>query len=507
MASKKVTIKGRGPELFGRGIDLLFGDTAGDGETELAGNGSFAMRTELNGTSKELAFLDHFAVPADPAREQSYLDVNVVKQPASGAVDEYLRLAAEVFFSTYHMLLSANGATDSALPAAIVSTPQESSVTTEEPVSPELTTAPIHEQQAAETLAATPWTEPPISGLTPSAPMQPYHEGNIMPTSSPEDLVDVTEAAPQDNQPEAAHIRRVGVPPSNGHAGGADSALSPDIVLREGVTLTEQQAQEILSKLRRRDLNALDREVDALYEKAATLLSGDRQEATVAFDILRRVRLILLKEPEQYATAEYLVNQVRARINQIEQSLAGGRAYGPRIFAYQTIWMVILSALALTTTVNGTSFSAWVAYFLGVPMNSEQLNWAVLFISTLAWGGIGGVTSALWSLYHHVSVARDYDPVENLWYYSQPVLGMVLGGIVFLVMGAGFLVVQVDLAAQEAALGARMLPAAIAVVAGFRQNMVLDLIERIISVILPSRQSDSSSLQSAGEQPREESMI
>ena len=161
----------------------------------------------------------------------------------------------------------------------------------------------------------------------------------------------------------------------------------------------------------------------------------------------------------------------------------------------------------MNTTVIGTSFSAWVAYFLGVPANGEQANWAVLFISTLAWGGIGGVTNALWSLYHHVSVARDYDPVENLWYYSQPVLGMVLGGIVFLVMGAGFLVVQVDLAAQDVALGARMLPAAIAVVAGFRQNMVLDLIERIISVILPSQQQQSSSLQATVEQPREEPLI
>ncbi|HNU02909.1 MAG TPA: hypothetical protein PKL67_02000, partial [Anaerolineae bacterium] len=35
MASKKVTIKGRGPELFGRGIDLLFGEEA-DGQPDLA---------------------------------------------------------------------------------------------------------------------------------------------------------------------------------------------------------------------------------------------------------------------------------------------------------------------------------------------------------------------------------------------------------------------------------------------------------------------------------------
>jgi hypothetical protein len=293
----------------------------------------------------------------------------------------------------------------------------------------------------------------------------------------------------------------VGVPSSNGKSGAEDSTLSPDIASTGTTTLTRQESKEIMSKLRRSDLSALDREVDALYEKVSMLLSGRREEATVAFDILRRVRLILLKDPEQYADAEYMVNQVRARMNQIEQSVEGGRANAPRIFAYQTIWMVVLALLAMITTVNGTTFSAWVAFMLGVEVTSPQLNWAVLFISTLAWGGIGGVTSALWSLYHHISVERDYDPVENLWYYSQPVLGMVLGGIVFLVLGSGFLVVQVDLAAQDAALGARLLPAAIAVVAGFRQSMVLDLIERIVSLIVPGQTETNSALQPVSEQP------
>lgn len=506
MASKKVTIKGRGPEIFGRGIDLLFGETTGDAAQARGEEIILTAPAERNGQSQQWDDPDPFATPASPAREQAYLDAPIASQPTAGPVDDYLRLAAEAFFSTSAMLPPSNGATSVGQPAPIPATPQVSAATGEELASLQPAIIPAHEQPDQELSSAISWVEPPIPAWEPPMPALTPREGTIMP-SSPAEPVEVVKAVPQDDQPNAAQSRRAGVPSSNGRADGADSALSADIVLREGSTLTEQEAQEILSKLRRSDLNALDREVDALYEKTATLLSGDRQEATVAFDILRRVRLILLKEPEQYATAEYLVNQVRARVNQIEQSLEGGRAYGPRIFGYQTVWMVILSVVALITTVNGASFAAWVAYFLGVPLDSEQLNWAVLFISTLAWGGIGGVTSALWSLYHHVSVARDFNPVENLWYYSQPVLGMVLGGIVFLVMGAGFLVVQVDLAAQDVALGARLLPAAIAVVAGFRQNMVLDLIERIISVILPSQQPESSSLQSVAPQPREEPMI
>ena len=115
------------------------------------------------------------------------------------------------------------------------------------------------------------------------------------------------------------------------------------------------------------------------------------------------------------------------------------------------------------------------------------MGWAVLFISTLAWGGIGGATSAMWSLYYHISVQRDYEPIENLWYYTQPLIGMVLGGIVFLIMGAGFLVVDATPTVGVGSMGARLVPAVIAVIAGFRQTVVLDLIERIVGLIVPTQ--------------------
>ncbi len=468
MTSKKVTIKGLGPEMFGRGIDLLFGD-ADEAAQRQDANGQPA---KFGPDAERLNNVDPLAAAASSAREEAYLDGSSGGQPLPAPTsDENLLLAAEAFFSG-----------QAALPV-IDGTPSHTVLFNETPAT---------EEHNSETVAV-------ISAA--AAIAQQDHEGIIMPTPIPDQPI-AAAGAPQEAQPpEDTQSRKAGVPSSNGKGGADEAALSAEIAAKEATALTRQETKEILGKLRRSDLNALDREVDVLYDKVATLLSANRQEATVAFDILRRVRLILLKDPEQYADAEYLVNQVRARMNQIEQSLEGGRANAPRIFAYQTIWMVVFALLAMVTTVNGTTFSAWVAYLLGVEVNNEQLTWVVLFMSTLAWGGIGGVTSALWSLYHHISIDRDYNPVENLWYYSQPVLGMVLGGFVFLVFSAGFLVVQIDLNAENAAMGARLLPAAIAVVAGFRQNMVLDLVERIVSLIVPSQQSADSALQASVQQP------
>lgn len=301
-------------------------------------------------------------------------------------------------------------------------------------------------------------------------------------------------------QPEGEHgqerpdpkIRKVGPPgvvvegPLAGVPGQAtgEGAEGDEILEREKPVLTPEEAEEILGRVPARDLARLDREVDRLYEQVVQVMSGER-EANVAFEALRRVRQMLLLEPEQYAEAEFLVQQIRAKLNRIEQSATAGRHYGPRLLIYQVVWLIVLTLLAIVTTAPGSTVGNLVGYWLRLNLDAAGGVWVTLLISTLAWGGIGGVTSALWSLHYHISVARDYDPVENLWYLTQPLLGMVLGGIVYLIMASGFLVVQADLSQPDAALGAKLLPAAVAVVAGFRQTMVLDLIERVVKLLAP----------------------
>ncbi|MEA3338225.1 MAG: hypothetical protein U9R25_20240 [Chloroflexota bacterium] len=271
-----------------------------------------------------------------------------------------------------------------------------------------------------------------------------------------------------------------------------DSGLSEELVVRQPEVMTEDDAKEVLSRISTRDLSRVDGEVSRLYDEVVTSLSSSPAEANVALEVLRKSRQILLKDPEQFAEAEFLVQKVRTKLSQVQRSRDFGAYFGPRLFAYEVLWLVFLAGLAIVTTVNGAAVARSFAYLLGVPIDSEALNWAIMFMSTVAWGGIGGVTSALWSLHHHISVAKDYDPVENMWYLSQPVMGMVLGGIVYLIVASGFLVVQVDLSSQGTAFGARLLPAAIAVVVGFRQTVVLTLVERVVQLLVPTDDGDSS---------------
>ena len=102
--------------------------------------------------------------------------------------------------------------------------------------------------------------------------------------------------------------------PAGAKAKASESELSGRLSKQELDALSKEDIREIMQRLHKSDLAALDREVDDLYEKTSHLLSGSRREATVAFEILRKVRLMLLKDPEQFAQMEYLVRQVRTRI-------------------------------------------------------------------------------------------------------------------------------------------------------------------------------------------------
>ena len=556
MTQAKATVKGRGPELFGRGIDLLFGDdeTASHHAPHQSADDSDDMKI-LEASASDSDVMPT-KVPQAPAVVSAGNGNGHGPLFSEADVDEFLRMAAEAFLRVQtqkrQQLLTmqpSRGAVAWDGSATPVELSQDDDLAGFELDLPPLPDDPSDDpgapldMQPGESANPTPNTEQVIAGdfsaddavLELDLDVPPLPEQQDVPDvrideqpAAPAPVpVEVTQpppvmtdpiAAPEDhampdqpipdepvNQPAVSENGqpRAVAPPGVTVSGPVttlngsktipeDSELSATLVDRELPTMSRKEIEEILERLPKSDLRALDKQIDQLYEDVTKLFSGKRREITVAFEILRKARIILLKDPEQFAEAEYYVRQVQARVHQVRQSNEEGSHFWPRILVYQTGWLAVLSIIALITTVNGAAFVGWIAFLLGVPPASASVGWAVLFISTLAWGGIGGATAAMWSLYYHISVQRDYEPIENLWYYTQPLIGMVLGGIVFLIMGSGFLIVQATPTAGDAAIGARLVPAVIAVIAGFRQTVVLDMIERIVGLIAPTPKEPDS---------------
>ena len=99
----------------------------------------------------------------------------------------------------------------------------------------------------------------------------------------------------------------------------------------------------------------------------------------------------------------------------------------------------------------------------------------------MLWGGIGGVVGALYSLHWHVSELQDFDKQYSLWYVAQPLMGLILGGIIHLVIITGLLaLVPVNGSSIEPATTAQWFPALVACLAGFRQKFTYELLDSVM---------------------------
>lgn len=114
------------------------------------------------------------------------------------------------------------------------------------------------------------------------------------------------------------------------------------------------------------------------------------------------------------------------------------------------------------------------------------------------WGGIGGAVGALYSLWWHVADRQDFDRQYLMWYIVQPIMGMVLGGIIYLAIAAGFLVLQATPAVGPTNIGSWLMPSLLACLAGFRQNFVYEVLDRIMAAFMPKKDEEDEANKKKG---------
>jgi hypothetical protein len=227
-------------------------------------------------------------------------------------------------------------------------------------------------------------------------------------------------------------------------------------------------------------------QIDSLYKQVATEFSSPPAAAERALVLLREARQLMIDSPEEYVNAEFRLMQVQAMLDRVKESRKQSGYYGPRILAYEGAWLVLL----LLGIIFATPLTQWITAISNA-QGPALLNINPI-INTMFWGGIGGVVGALYALWWHISEKQNFDRHYMMWYLVQPLMGLVLGGITFLILAGGFLILQVNLADDKASTGARLLPYLTAVLAGFRQNFVYEQLERLISLFTPATRKESS---------------
>lgn len=198
-------------------------------------------------------------------------------------------------------------------------------------------------------------------------------------------------------------------------------------------------------------------------------------------DQIQCARNEILAGKDHIEEAERALNEVEYRIELSERVAKWSYSIGSALVLYEIVWF----ALAI---VGMLLASPWLFNFVQVqgvgPASptwpAEQ--WAediVLVFNSMMWGVLGGVTGALYALWIHISRDQDFDKQYSMWYILSPIGGFVVGAFVFLVVRLGVFSLT---AGQEATITSPLVLYALAWLSGYQQNVVYDLVKRILGL-------------------------
>ncbi len=218
------------------------------------------------------------------------------------------------------------------------------------------------------------------------------------------------------------------------------------------------------------------------------------QKAVAFLDLLEKAQNLVSQGSEYYEEAERLLSEVEYHLAFMERMRRASQRVGFPLFLYEVLWFGVFAWGLVQINLAPT----YEAIRSASPISEVNL---VHLLSSLIWGGLGGVVGALYALWKHIAKEQDFDPQFALWYLTNPVLGIMLGGFIFLVIQAGFFSLT---AGVEPGLNIRsaFVIYVLAWISGFKQNVVYEIVRRILDVFRVEAPTPASGATSGGEAER-----
>ncbi len=211
-------------------------------------------------------------------------------------------------------------------------------------------------------------------------------------------------------------------------------------------------------------------------EKLQTRVTDEVHNLKLANALLVRIqnaRNYLLAGEGNYEEAARSLAEVEHRLVFNRRVAQQTRERAPALFGYQLFWLVLIGYFVWAMN-YGVLANLGDLMIIGVVSVYQ-------FLSSLAWGALGAVVGGIYALWKHVSDLQDFDSQYTLWYVTNPILGVVLGAFVFLVIQAGFFSMTSGTDGLQPIQSA-MIIYVLAWIAGFKQNVVYQIVQRILDV-------------------------
>lgn len=238
---------------------------------------------------------------------------------------------------------------------------------------------------------------------------------------------------------------------------------------RAKVEPEETLAKQVTRYLGRERRERLDQQIEVLYDRVVSELNDNPKDVAFALKKLQQAQDIVLEDMGRYEEALYWVAQIKKMLVTKRNLTRSAYTWGLVVFAYALIWLAVLIAGFFVDTSD----------LIAGGRNS--------WFSTLT-GGIGGVVAILYNLSWHVSEKNDFDRQHVIKYLIQPVMGLILGGVIFLLTNAVFVLLAFKPAEDQFAVpgGIDLFQMLLGFVAGLHQQFVYNLIDRIVQRLSPT---------------------
>ena len=168
-------------------------------------------------------------------------------------------------------------------------------------------------------------------------------------------------------------------------------------------------------------LRRLAQQIEALQDDLARHPIGDPQVIDGYQQALAEADRLLVASRANYDTVRATVYRIRTEVTRRRKIEADIARYRPLLLNYLVGWVIALVVLFLLK-----ALFAGVGEAVGVPVVAA-LYYPLLF-------GIGGaLLSGYLTLERHTTRLRDFDPIHISWYLINPLLGGVMGLLMFLI--------------------------------------------------------------------------
>lgn len=206
--------------------------------------------------------------------------------------------------------------------------------------------------------------------------------------------------------------------------------------------------------------------IEALQEDVVEQITGDRERTDIYQQELLIASGLLLESRENYDDARAIAYRIRADLNRDRQVAEAIHKHRGSLLMYIAGWGIGLVMLGL---LNGAAT---------IILEDAKVPFFAAAYLPVIFGAGGGLFLAYSTLHKHTSIRRDFDPVHLPWYFFSPMVGGLMGFLVFLISAAVVKTTVTEDITNTATLGGSLIWA-LAFIGGIQQNWVISQLQSL----------------------------